>query len=152
MLSRPNPITTPRHATPPADVKQAPVVYYTFMLIGLSLLVFVLHKLDSILLPLLFSALFALLLLPVARWFERRGFGRVWAIIMCLLLLSGLFAGLVYGFGSQLGQFKSELPKLQTKLLQFFHDGQEWAARRFGIDPMSEEELKDSTLNYVSTC
>ncbi|MEJ7666819.1 MAG: hypothetical protein WKG07_48605 [Hymenobacter sp.] len=31
------------------------MVHYTFLLVGLSLLVFVLHKLDSILLPLLFA-------------------------------------------------------------------------------------------------
>ncbi|SHJ53430.1 Predicted PurR-regulated permease PerM [Hymenobacter daecheongensis DSM 21074] len=149
MLPRPNPINLPHHSTPPAEVRQSPVIHYTFLLVGLSLLVFVLHKLDDVLLPLLFSALFALLLLPVCRWFERRGLGRVWAIILCLLLLVGLFAGIIYGFGSQLGQFKNELPKLQDKLLQFFHDGQEWAASHFGIDPMSEEELKDSTIKSL---
>ncbi|WP_345072680.1 AI-2E family transporter [Hymenobacter fastidiosus] len=149
MLPRPNSLNGPHHPTPPTEARLPPVIHYTFLLIGLSLLVFVLNKLDDVLLPLLFSVLFALLLLPVCRWFEKRGLGRVWAIILCLLLLTALFAGIVYGFGSQLGQFRNELPKLQDKLLQFFHDGQEWAARRFGIEPMSEKELKDSTLSSL---
>ncbi|QIX59682.1 AI-2E family transporter [Hymenobacter lutimineralis] len=134
---------------PNAEVRQAPVIQFAFLLLAGVLLVYSLKVLDDVLLPLLFSALFALLLLPISRWLELKGVPRVAAIILCLLLMVVVFTGIVFGFGSQLGQFKNELPKLQDKLLQFFHDIQTWAANRFGIDPMTDQELKESTLKSL---
>lgn len=131
---------------PPAEVKQSPVVHYTFLLIGLSLLVYVLHKLDDILLPIAFAGLFTLLLLPLCRRFESWGMPRILAIIVCLLLVILGLAGLVYAFGSQITQFKEELPKLQDKMIVYFDQIQQLLSQKFGIQPMSKDELIDSSL------
>ncbi|RAK70011.1 AI-2E family transporter [Hymenobacter edaphi] len=131
------------------EVKQAPVIHYTFVLIGLTLLVFVLHKLDDILLPIAFSAVFTLLLLPVSRWLEAHRVPRVLAIIICLLLVLLLFAGVILGFGSQLTQFRDEIPKLQVKMMEIFNQAQAWAHDRFGYVPMSIEEVKESTVKAL---
>ena len=70
MFPRPNTINQPRNLPSPtqnhapAEVKQSPLIHYTFLLIGLSLLVFVLHKLDGVLLPILFAGLLSVLLQP----------------------------------------------------------------------------------------
>jgi predicted PurR-regulated permease PerM len=118
-------------------------------MLGAVLLVYSLRVLDDILLPLTFSALFTLLLLPLCSWLEAHGVGRIWAIILCLLVLILVFAGLVLGFGSQLTQFKDELPKLQVKLMEFFNSTQEWAHTKFGYQPMSLDDVKDSTLTLL---
>ena len=131
-------------ATP--EAKLAPVVHYTFLLIGLSLLVFVLHKLDSILLPLFFSALLATLLLPLVRRLEGWGWPRALAILAAILLLVGGVAGLVVLFGSQIMDLKAELPLIQKKLLIFFDQGQQWLHDRLGMEVMSKDELIDSSL------
>ena len=108
MFPRPNTLNQPRNLPSPtqnhaaAEVKQAPIVYYTFLLIGLSLLVFVLRKLDNVLLPILFAALLAVLLLPLVTRLERWRLPRVWAIIVALLLVIGTLMGLFYLFGSQI--------------------------------------------------
>jgi predicted PurR-regulated permease PerM len=122
------------------------VIYYTFLLIGLSLLVFVLWKLDSVLLPLTFAALFTILLLPICQRFERWGLPRVLAIIVCLLLVIVALAGIVFAFGSQMAQFKAEIPKLQESLVQYFDQIQQMLSQRFGIQPISKDELIDSSL------
>lgn len=145
----PNNFNRPQHPHQTPEVKQAPVVYYTFMLIGISLTVFILHKLDDIILPIAFSAVFTLLLLPICRWLELRGLPRVLAIVLCLLLVLLILAGIIIGFGSQLTQFRDELPKLQVKLLEFFNNAQDWAHDRFGYQPMSIAELKDSTVKAL---
>ncbi|OON67672.1 AI-2E family transporter [Hymenobacter sp. CRA2] len=119
------------------------------MLIGLTLLVFVLHKLDDILLPIAFSAVFTLLLLPICRWLEVHKVPRVLAIVLCLLLVLLIFTGIILGFGSQLTQFRDELPKLQAKVMDFFNEAQSWAHDRFGYEPMSIEEVKDSTVKAL---
>ncbi|TGE14376.1 AI-2E family transporter [Hymenobacter elongatus] len=134
---------------PQPEVKQRPIVQFTVMLLAGVLLVYTLKVLDDVLLPLAFAAVFTLLLLPICRWLEAKGLGRVWAIIICLLLLMLLFAGIIIGFGSQLTQFKDELPKLQVKSMEFFDQAQEWAHRRFGYQPMTIADVKESTIKAL---
>ena len=144
-----------QHHLPPSGhkpspvVKQTPIIQFAFFLLGAVLLVYSLKVLDDILLPLLFSAVFTLLLLPICRWLELRGLPRVLAIILCLLLILAIFAGVILGFGSQLAQFKSEPPKLQTKMMEFFTQAQEWAHVKFGYKPMSIADLKESTVKTL---
>jgi predicted PurR-regulated permease PerM len=134
---------------PTSTVKQTPIVQFAFFMIGAVLLVYSLKVLDDILLPLLFSAVFTLLLLPICRWLELHKVPRILAIILCLLLVLLLFAGIILGFGSQLTQFQSEIPKLQDKLMQFFNEAQEWAHLKFGYQPMSLADVKDTTMKAL---
>ena len=153
MFPRPNVINQPRNLPSPtqihapAEVRQTPVVYYTFLLIGLSLLVFVLRRLDSVLLPILFAALLSVLLLPLVARLERWRLSRIWAIIVALLLVIGTLVGLFYLFGSQILSLREELPKLQAKSAQYFDQVQQWAHVRFGYEPMSKEQLIDSSIS-----
>ncbi|WP_083320605.1 AI-2E family transporter [Hymenobacter glacialis] len=129
------------------ETRQAPVIYYTFLLIGLSLLVYVLHKLDDILLPLFFAALLSTLLLPLVTRLEKLRWPRVLAILMALLLLIGGIVGLFVVFGSQLMDLKAELPLIQKKLMVMFDQSQQWLHDRFGMRVMSKDEIIDSSLN-----
>lgn len=144
-----------QHHLPPSghkpnpEVKQTPAVQFAFLMIGAVLLVYSLRVLDDVLLPLVFSGIFSLLLLPICRWLELRGLPRVLAIIVCLLLLVLVVVGIVLGFGSQLAQFKTEIPKLQDRTVEFFNQAQEWAHQRFGYQPMSIEDVKESTLKAL---
>ncbi|MGY2134743.1 AI-2E family transporter [Hymenobacter sp. HD11105] len=146
MLPTSNHFNGPRPNTTPAEVKLPPIIYYSLLLVGMSLLVFVLWKLDSVLLPLTFAALFTILLLPLCERFERWGLARVFAIILCLLLVIVALAAIVFAFGSQIAQFKAEIPKLQDRLVQYFDEIQQMLAQRFGIQPISKDELIDSSL------
>ena len=147
--------STTQHNLPPTGhkpnptVKQTTIVQFAFFMLGAVLLVYSLRILDDILLPLLFSAVFTLLLLPICRWLESRSVPRVLAIILCLLLILAIFAGIILGFGSQLTQFQSEIPKLQVKMIEFFNQTQEWAHARFGYTPMSIEEVKETSIEAL---
>ncbi|MGY3087107.1 putative PurR-regulated permease PerM [Hymenobacter sp. UYAg731] len=155
MFPRPNTINQPRNLPSPtqnhapAEVKQSPIIHYTFLLIGLSLLVFVLRKLDGVLLPILFAGLLSVLLLPLVARLEKWKFPRIWAIIVTLLLLTAALTGLFYLFGTQLLTLRDELPKLQAKSLVYFDQIQQWASAKFGYQPMSKEELIDSSMKSV---
>ena len=132
--------------TAPAEVRQSAVIHYTFLLIGASLLVFVLARLDGILLPLFFAALLSVLLLPLVRRLEKWGWPGIWAIIAALLVMVLAILGLIAVFGSQLLELRSELPLLQKKLLVLFDQGQQWAHQRFGLEVMSKDELIDKSM------
>ena len=136
-------------ATP--EAKLAPVVHYTFLLIGMSLLVFVLHKLDGILLPLFFSALLSTLLLPLVTRMEKHRWPRSLAILMALLLLVGGIVGLFIVFGAQMMDLRAELPLIQQKLVVMFDQGQGWLHDRFGMRVMSKDEIINSSLNSAKS-
>ena len=144
---------TPRNLPPqpqtPAAVRQSPVVHYSLLLVGLTVLVFVLRTLDSILLPILFAALISVLLLPLVGWLERRKLPAIWAIIVALVLVIGLLTLVFYLFGTQLASLRSEWPLLQSKGVAFFDDAQQWASRKFGYHPMSKEELIAESVKSV---
>jgi predicted PurR-regulated permease PerM len=145
----PNNIPSPTQHHAPAEVKQSPVVHYTFVLIGLSLLVFVLRKLDGILLPILFAALLSVLLLPLVVRLENWKFPRVWAIITSLVIVIAALTGLFYLFGTQIMDLRDEWPKLQEKSIQYFDQIQQWASVKFGYHPISKEELIDNSMSSL---
>jgi predicted PurR-regulated permease PerM len=143
----PNNIPSPTQHHAPAEVRQSPIVHYTFVLIGLSLLVFVLRKLDGVLLPILFAALLSVLLLPLVVRLESWKLPRVWAIIVALVLVVAALTGLFYLFGTQLMDLRDEWPKLQEKGILYFDQVQQWASLKFGYHPMSKQELIDNSMN-----
>lgn len=145
----PNNIPSPTQHHAPAEVKQSPVIHYTFVLIGLSLLVFVLRKLDGILLPILFAALLSVLLLPLVVRLENWKFPRIWAIIVSLVIVIAALTGIFYLFGTQIMDLRDEWPKLQEKSILYFDQIQQWASVKFGYHPISKEELIDNSMSSL---
>ena len=155
MLPPANQFNTPRniptaaatHA--PTQIKQSPVVHYTFMLIGLSLLVFVLHKLDDLLLPLVYAILLSLLLMPLVTTLEKWKWPRMLAIAAAILAVVLFLAGLFTFFGSQIISLRGELPLIQSKLVVLFDQQQQLLSKRFHFQPMSHDQVIDSSLSAL---
>ncbi|MGI4870352.1 MAG: AI-2E family transporter [Janthinobacterium lividum] len=155
MLPPPNQINQPRnlpsqsfnHA--PTEIKQSPVVHYTFLLVGVSLLVFVLHTLDGLLLPLIYAILLSLLLMPLVTRLEGWHWPRMLAIATTILVVMVLLLTTFYFFGSQIVGLRNELPLLRSKLLVLFDQSQQQLSHRFAFQPISHEELMDSSLATV---
>ena len=155
MLPAPNQFNQPRnlpgqsfnHA--PTEIKQSPVVHYTFLLIGLSLLVFVLHTLDDLLLPLVYAILLSLLLMPLVTRLEKWRWPRILAIAAAILAVIVGVALLFLFFGSQIVGLRSELPLIQSKLGVLFDQTQQQLAHRFHFQPMNHEQAIDSSLAAI---
>lgn len=135
----------------PTQVKQPPVVYFTMFLVGLSLLVFVLHKLDDLFLPLVYAILFSLLLMPIVTRFEKWRWSRMLSIAVAILLVGLAVALLFLFFGSQIVGLRSELPLIQSKLGVLFDQTQQQLAHRFHFQPMSHEQVIDNSIATART-
>jgi predicted PurR-regulated permease PerM len=155
MLPPANQFNTPRHVPSPAathaptQIKQSPVVHYTFLLIGLSLLVFVLHKLDDLFLPLVYAVLLSLLLMPMVARLEQWKWPRILAIAASLLIVIGGLALLFGFFGMQIVDLRSELPLIQEKLGVLFDQTQQRLALKFHFQPMSHEQVINNSLDAL---
>jgi predicted PurR-regulated permease PerM len=71
----------------------------------------------SLFIPLSFSILISFVLYPICRWLEKKMIGKIWAIVISLLLVTILLALVIALLVNQFIAFGQEWPKLQEKLL-----------------------------------
>jgi AI-2 transport protein TqsA len=113
----------------------------------------------SLLVPLFFSFLVAILLHPVVRFLQRHRFPRALAAIVTLLMFMVLFLGLFYFFSHQVVRLSRDLPSLQAKVLEKWQDIQDWISDRYHVTNgqqvaymnKSAAGLLNSAMNSVAT-
>lgn len=127
----------------------------TYTLLSIILIIFIAHMGQSIIVPLIFAFLLAIMLLPLANFLEARRFPRWLAalisVFVFLLLLGAVFTLL----GSQMTSFASDFPSLQKQLMRSVYSGQQWVWRHFRIDVARQsnyvEKLALGTLGSATT-
>lgn len=99
----------------------------TCVLISLVIIIYGLDVLQETLVPLIFAVLFAAILFPLCRRFERWGMPRIAAITICILLAIGVLYGLIYLVSIQIGNFTEEAPRLVKRGNQILDQLQHYA-------------------------
>ncbi|MEO6453489.1 MAG: AI-2E family transporter [Ginsengibacter sp.] len=90
---------------------------------------------QRLIVPLLFSFLFAILLLPVANYFENKaGLSRSISSIIAVILLLVTISLIMYLLGSQITNLSSEWPLLKQQIAALFHSVQTWMANTFHVN------------------
>jgi AI-2 transport protein TqsA len=113
----------------------------------------------SILVPLFFSFLVAILLHPVVLFFEKRHLPRALASIITVLIFMVLVLGLFYFFSHQVVRLSRDLPSLQAKVLQKWQDIQDWISDKYHVTNTqqvaymnkSATGILNSAMNSVAT-
>ena len=90
-----------------------------FLIIGLFALLSMLYIARSIIIPLVFSTIIAILLHPVVKFFIRHRINRIVAIILTLFLTFLIFSGLGALIFSQVSQLSESWPVLVERLPLF---------------------------------
>lgn len=131
----------------------------TLILIGLCLLFVVMSYGKFILMPLAFSAFFAMLLNPLVRLFERWKVGRAFSIILTLLVVLIVFAGVLSLISAQFIQFSERIPEVTEKLKNVSTSTIQYLEETAGISQEEQGEylqqgvnnLIDKSGDYVSS-
>lgn len=113
----------------------------------------------SLLVPLFFSFLAAILLHPLVLFFEKRRFPRPIAAGISMLLFMVLFFGLFYFFSKQLIHLSRDLPSLQAKVLEKWQDVQDWISDKYHITNTQQKAylnrsgtgILNTAMNSVAT-
>ena len=87
----------------------------------------------SLLVPLFFSFLVAILLHPLVRFFEKKRFPRALAAVTALLIFMVLLGGLFYFFSHQVVRLSRDLPSLQAKVMDKWQEIQDWISDKYHI-------------------
>jgi putative permease len=130
-----------------ASLRQSPPFYtkLAMVLISLIALFYIAILGKDVLSPLLFGLLFAVLLLPLAGFLEKRlHFPRSLASIISVLFLILSLAGLLYLVGSQVSSLAEDWPQFKQQVLSSVDSVQHWISTKFHI------RIKQQ-MTYVNT-
>jgi AI-2 transport protein TqsA len=130
-----------------------------FVLFAISLILLFMWIGKSILVPLFFSFLVAILLHPAVLFFEKRRLPRSVASVLTLLIFIILISSLFYFFSHQIVRLSKDLPSLQEKVLGKWQDFQDWISEKYHITNTqqvaymnkSATGIMNTTVNSVAT-
>ncbi len=115
--------------------KSAHVIKIAATLISLSLIIVLMYSLQTVLLPLLFSILIAMTLLPLALFLEKLKLGRAFSALISVILAIAVLSGLMWFIVHQVIIIGKNGTELQTKFLSIFDTIQLWLYQEFGLEP-----------------
>jgi predicted PurR-regulated permease PerM len=107
----------------------------TVFLVGFFVLISMLYIAQSIIVPLVFAIIIAIVLHPVVNFLVRLHINRVMAICISLLITILLLAALGTLLYSQAGRFSESWPALVEKFTKVFNQSIAWSSGYFDISP-----------------
>ncbi len=125
------------------SVKLAFYARVALILHGLALSLLFMYLGRTILIPLFFAFLVAILLRPLVSWLEKKHFPRGLASFLSLMLFIVVIGGLIYFFSSQVVRFSKDIPNLQQKFSNKLQDIQAWISRKYHVDD-------EAQINYIN--
>ena len=117
----------------------------TITLFGIILFVFVLYTVRGIMVPLAFALMISILLNPLVNKLQQKKINRIAAIAIALLAAMILIAGLMVFISSQIAGFTENMPVLQQKFSEMFHQLQLWLQRNYSLSLSKQSELISET-------
>ncbi len=137
-------------------VNSRPVPFIVVMaccLFSLIAIVYVAIAGKEILAPFIFAILFSLLLLPVAKFFEKKcRFSRGIASLLAIIVLVVSIAGVGYFLGAELARLGDDWPQFKAQLDSSSEDLKTWVSHTFHITATKQKHMmNDATSNIVGT-
>lgn len=100
----------------------------------------------TLLIPLMFGLLIAIIMFPVCKWLEKKGLKRALAVSVCLLIVTLIFAFLTALLVWQLIIFSKDAPAILAKLNESLNHFQQWLLLNFNM----EAGLKDNMNEKIT--
>lgn len=113
----------------------------TVTLFGIMLFVFMLFELRSVLVPLAFALMIAILLNPLVNKLQQKKVNKIVAISISLLAAIIFVAGLMVFLSSQIAKLTDNMPMLEQKFSALFHQLQIWLQRNYSLSLAKQSQL-----------
>ena len=117
-------------------------------LLAICLIVYILYVTQTIVLPILFSVILAVMVYPIARFVERLGLNRVFSTIISLLIAILIFSGITYLIIIQVIDISKDAAMITEKLEVVFNNSIKWVTNTFHI---SQNELANKALKELES-
>ena len=114
------------------------------------LLVVVLYFGRPILIPVAFAALLAMLMAPLCRKLDKKGFKRALSSLTCVLILLFTILVMVAIVAGQFAAFKEDFPKIEKKGKAFVAQTQTYIQKKLHIEPERQKEIAEQQTQQSS--
>jgi predicted PurR-regulated permease PerM len=97
--------------------------------------------------PFSFALIISILLNPLVNYFQRKGVGKILAIILSMLIAVLVLGGIMYFISFQVVGFSENFPILKEKFYELLKQLQVWVQTKFDISIARQVELINEALN-----
>ena len=123
-----------------------------FALVSVTILIYWLMVLQDILVPVFISIILSMSIFPICNWLENRKLGRIWAVIITLILFSIVALGVIWLASTQVADFGEMLPQLQKRFTIWSDQIQRWAENTFHVGRKTQiAQLRKYGTGMLST-
>lgn len=135
------------------DYKQLPFyIQFTAKLIMITLLGVILIFGHTLFVPLAFSILLSILLLPVTNFlYNKAYFSRGLANITALLLALAVIGALCWFLSHQIASFLQDIPSIKSHLIAHYETLREWVQDKFHISEKQQTSLISDAVSNAKT-
>lgn len=106
---------------------------------------------SGIILPLLFSTIFAILLNPIVMFLQKKRVPRIIAILLVITVAMSLVAGLIFFLTKQVSLLSNMLPLLKTKSNIMAQQIIQWISWRFNVPAFKLQNWLHNAMNSAVT-
>jgi predicted PurR-regulated permease PerM len=117
--------------------------------ITMAILAAGLHLGRAIFVPIFFAILLATLLLPVVRFLQDKGVGKILSIMLVILVTVTIAGVILYFLSTQIGSFLDDIPTLEKRSKQVLWQVQQWVYEHFNIGFRAQKEVIDETTENM---
>src|SRR5688572_622224 len=122
-------------------LKESPfLIKLCLVLFAIISIGFIIYIGQDIIVPLAFSLILAILLLPVTRFLERNRIGRVTATFISVTIFSFALGGILYFLFKQIGDFTDDIPTMKKVLNKHISTVQRWISENFNLTRREQTE------------
>lgn len=107
----------------------------SLVFIGLFAFVYMLFIAQTIIVPIIYSTIMAILLIPIVNLFVRKGMNRALAIAITIILVISITILLIALLSSQMIQFGDSFPKLIENFHHLLNQSIAWTSENFNVSP-----------------
>lgn len=129
-----------------SDSAKSILTYFTLAIVCLFFFFLGLSMAKSFLAPLAVGVLLAMIILPVARWFEKKGIKRGWASLFSGLIIMLFFVLLSGVIAIQVNSFVQDWPQMQKKLEPKINQLQQYISDKTGISVERQEQALSNQM------
>lgn len=134
------------------ETKQYPFYFKaTVTLFGLILFVYTFFTMRSILSPLAFALIIAILLNPINNRLLKRKVPKIWAISITLLITLIVLTGVLYFLSTQMMRFGDSIPQFKQRLNDIILHSKTYLEGHLGVTPQKQTQLLNEGLQKGQT-
>jgi predicted PurR-regulated permease PerM len=122
-----------------------------FTLIGIVFTIFLLKVGATLFIPMFLGLLIAVLLYPLTLRLEKWHLPPALAAICAVLLFVLVSGGFIYFFSLQIANFSEDLPELKQRVLDMFHNLQQWVHLKYHINSEQQSEFISKSADGMAS-